>query len=69
MNGALRDECRTCAGGLDHCHGTLVVHVDGALECTEPYCEDTDQVRHGLVIDCGSTVFGCCQARPVALTA
>ena len=58
-----------CACDLDHCHGTLVVHVDAGVECTDPWCEDNDQARHGLVVDCVSTVFGCCELRPVALTA
>jgi hypothetical protein len=30
--------CRTCADGLAHCHGTLVVHADGVLDCDEAVC-------------------------------
>lgn len=46
--------------GLDHCEGTLVVHVEGGLgECTEPDCVDLDQFRHGLIVDCTVLAGGC----------
>ncbi len=46
-------ECVFCSGGLDHCHGNLVVHLDGGFaECDEPGCVDLDFARHTLTIDC-----------------
>ncbi len=53
-------DCMRCERDLDHCHGTLVVHVDGGSDCTEPGCDDLDGVRHTLVVDCGSVLaHGC----------
>lgn len=62
-------DCVRCSHDLDHCHGTLVVHVDGGVDCTEPDCFDTDVVRHVLVVDCGSVlVHGCaCLLTPQAV--
>jgi hypothetical protein len=60
----MNEACAVCTGGLDHCHGTLVVHVDGDLECTDPGCVDPDRVRHDMVVDCLGTLPGCCE--PVA---
>ncbi|HWD03011.1 MAG TPA: hypothetical protein VG674_11220 [Amycolatopsis sp.] len=46
-------ECAFCTSGIDHCHGTLVVHSDGGFaDCTDETCEDLDRVRHTLIIDC-----------------
>lgn len=48
-------------GGLDHCQGTLIVHVDGGflLECTDADCVDLDQLRHSLIVDCTALAGGC----------
>jgi hypothetical protein len=56
-------DCLGCALNLDHCHGTLVVHADGAVDCTEPDCDDVDKARHTLVIDCDDTMVDCGCAR------
>jgi hypothetical protein len=69
MNGVRRLRCAGCESGFDHCHGTLVVHVDGAAECTDPSCDDTDQLRHDLAVDCPSTVIDCCEPRQLSFTA
>lgn len=62
-------ECAFCTDGIDHCHGTLVVHPDGGYaECTDPCCEDLDRVRHGLIVDC-HTVDPACGCVPAALPA
>jgi hypothetical protein len=47
--------------GLDHCQGTLVVHVEGGstAECTDPDCVDLDQLRHYLIVDCTALSGGC----------
>ncbi len=51
--------------GLDHCHGTLVRHADGVVECTDAGCVATEVVRHTLVIECESVEGGCsCAADP-----
>lgn len=61
--------CVHCANSLDHCHGTLVNHPDGVLECTDQGCRDLDRARHDLVVDCELLVGGCgCdQAEPKLL--
>jgi hypothetical protein len=61
--------CVACAGGFDHCHGTLVAHVDGRVECTEPDCDDVDSARHDLVIDCPALPGCCVRSSVVLLTA
>lgn len=52
-------ECATCSAGLDHCHGTLVLHFEAPPECTEPGCTDLGRARHLLIIDCRSVSGGC----------
>ncbi len=45
---------------LDRCQGTLVVHVEGEFtECTEADCDDLDQLRHSLIVDCTALSGGC----------
>ncbi len=50
--------CQSCESGFDHCHGTLVEHVAGFVECTDD-CVDVDVVRHALVITCESVERTC----------
>jgi hypothetical protein len=45
--------CPDCARLLDHCHGTLVLHPDGTLECTNPACVDAWHERHDLIVEVG----------------
>jgi hypothetical protein len=52
--------CTGCESGLDHCHGTLLVHGDGARDCTDGECALDDPLRHALVVDCFNVVGGCC---------
>ena len=52
-------ECVNCTRGLDHCHGTLIVHTTEFTECTEPMCEDLDDARHLAVVDCSAVDGGC----------
>lgn len=56
-------DCVKCAADLDHCHSTLVIHLDGRVECTDGDCGDDDQARHLLVIDC-DVVLGACDCVP-----
>ncbi|MGK3201649.1 hypothetical protein [Amycolatopsis sp. MEPSY49] len=59
-------ECASCDVGIDHCHGTLVVHPEGGFtECTDVACSDGDRVRHGLIVDCQALGGGCgCATAP-----
>lgn len=53
-------DCSACTSGIDHCHGTLVVHPDGGFaECTDTGCTGLDRVRHSLIIDCQTVQGGC----------
>lgn len=44
--------CRWCTAELDHCHGTLVVHESGLVECELTGCTTLDPARHVVVLDC-----------------
>lgn len=59
-----RMECISCQTGSDHCHGTLIVHVDGMfgrnkIECTQEDCVDRLLARHGFIVDCVDLAGGC----------
>ena len=57
--------CLSCETGtdqldrLDHCHGTLIVHTDNTVECTDDDCYSTDQARHTFIVDCFDVAGGC----------
>lgn len=52
-------ECASCDAGIDHCHGTLVIHPEGGFtECTDAACGDGDRVRHALIVDCPAVGCG-----------
>ncbi|GAB2700583.1 hypothetical protein GCM10027089_23410 [Nocardia thraciensis] len=51
--------CLSCDSALDHCHGTLVVHRDRSVECTDADCYDADHSRHAFVVDCFDVAGGC----------
>jgi hypothetical protein len=62
--------CADCGLRVDHCHGTLVVHSDRTVECTDAACELPDLLRHELVVDCLAVLGGCCMTdEPVELAA
>lgn len=52
-------DCVDCIANLDHCHGTLVMHHDQILECTDAGCTQFDVVRHALIIDCDEIAPAC----------
>lgn len=52
-------KCADCVDGLDHCHGTLLIHRDGTGECTDAACREHEQTRHDLVADCCDIVPAC----------
>lgn len=60
-------ECRECASGWPHCHGTLICHPGGFWQCTELHCADPEVVLHSLRIDC--EVLGCDCLASVVLSA
>ena len=43
---------------VDHCHGTLVVHRDRTLECTNAGCDLPELLRHEFIIDCMAVLGG-----------
>lgn len=60
----MNELCADCANELDHCHGTLIIHREGIIECTEDGCVVLDTVRHDLIIDCESVTGVCGCAEP-----
>ncbi|MFC0543659.1 hypothetical protein [Kutzneria chonburiensis] len=52
-------ECVNCTRGLDHCHGTLIVHTTEFVECTELLCESHEETRHLAIVDCSAVDGGC----------
>jgi hypothetical protein len=54
--------CPDCGLEVDHCHGTLVVHSDRSMDCTDPGCLLPELLRHDLIIDCMAVIGGCCGA-------
>lgn len=54
----LLSSCPDCADELDHCHGTVVVHVALEVECGEPGCAG-DPARHVWQVPCADTGCTC----------
>jgi len=52
-------DCVQCANDLDHCHGTLVLHMDGLTECSDHRCDDLHPVRHTLTLVCEAALEYC----------
>jgi hypothetical protein len=44
---------------LDCCHGTLVRHADGTVECTDVACVALGADRHELVLACVAVRCSC----------
>jgi hypothetical protein len=42
--------CADCTHDAEHCHGTLVLHPDGTVECTDLVCTELGRERHDLVL-------------------
>ncbi len=53
--------CRRCETDLLHCHGTLVRHASGEVECSDPGCAGKAGV-HDFVIGCDDVQSGCCES-------
>ncbi len=52
--------CSDCGLKVDHCHGTLVVHDDRTVDCTDAACELPDLLRHAFIVDCSAVLGGGC---------
>jgi hypothetical protein len=48
-----------CADGLAHCHGTLVLHADGTVECDDVDACGADESQHELWVACDELGCGC----------
>ncbi|MPY82781.1 MAG: hypothetical protein GEV00_05540 [Actinophytocola sp.] len=51
--------CTGCVDELDHCHGVLVEHHDGEIECTDSGCAAFDPARHAFAQGCDDVLSGC----------
>lgn len=58
-------QCRECAAGLEHCHGTVIYHVRYRTECTDDGCT-TPEAAHTFSLECEAV--GCQCANDSALT-
>jgi hypothetical protein len=53
------DQCPDCREDLEHCHGTAIVHVDGAADCSDdPGCR-RPATLHLFMISCADTDCDC----------
>ncbi len=52
--------CSDCGLDVDHCHGTLIMHDDRTVDCTDAACDLTDLFRHAFIVDCIAVRGGCC---------
>ena len=59
--------CTDCDDELEHCHGVLVRHPDGGLECIEhPGCDGTEPT-HGWAVACTEIGWNCTRETPSPL--
>jgi hypothetical protein len=54
--------CSDCGLDVDHCHGTLIMHDDRAVDCTDVACDLPDLFRHAFIVDCIAVRGGCCRS-------
>jgi hypothetical protein len=54
--------CPDCGLNVDHCHGTLVMHDDRTVDCTDAACDLPDLLSHAFIVDCIAVRGGCCTA-------
>ena len=53
--------CAECQQDLEHCHGTAILHIDGAADCADdPDCRLTAEL-HLFVVSCAE-LDRCCDA-------
>jgi hypothetical protein len=58
--------CSDCGPEVDHCRGTLVLHDDQTVDCTDAACKLPDLMRHALIVDCVVVLGGCCGGEEAA---
>ena len=58
-------QCRYCRDGLEHCHGTVIIHLLHRTECTQDECDGPELIPHTFRVDCEAV--GCRCAEPAAL--
>jgi hypothetical protein len=69
-NNLCMSSCPDCGLDVDHCHGTLILHTDRTVDCTDAACQLPELLRHDFIIDCIDVVGGCCATEePEALAA
>ncbi len=62
--------CTNCEDQLEHCHGVLVRHPDGRLECVEDTACPGREPAHPWVVGCAEVGCACPgQEGPVRLAA
>jgi hypothetical protein len=52
---------------LEHCHGTVIIHLERRAECTEDDCVDPERIEHTLRIDCDAVGCRCTEATALAV--
>jgi hypothetical protein len=63
------EACVECRQDLEHCHGTAILHVDGAADCSDdPDCRLAAEL-HLFVMSCAEVDCGCGAAGEVAVLA
>jgi hypothetical protein len=58
--------CRECQAGLEHCHGTVIVHVGFGPECTEADCTQPE-LAHAYRLECDAIGCRCAVTTAVAI--
>ncbi|MBV8965190.1 MAG: hypothetical protein JO191_03330 [Mycobacteriaceae bacterium] len=59
--------CRYCRDGLEHCHGTVIMHAHRRAECTEDDCDGPSYIDHVWRVDCDAVGCTCGQVTAVAV--
>jgi hypothetical protein len=54
-----RPTASCCEESLAHCHGTLVLHADGTVECDDQARCGADDLLHDLWVACDELGCGC----------
>ena len=58
--------CTDCHDELEHCHGVLVRHGDGRLECVEDATCGGGEPAHAWAVPCAEVGCGCGEDGPTA---
>jgi hypothetical protein len=45
MSSIESNRCAECVEGLAHCHATLVIHIDGEVECLDSDCAEARETH------------------------